>query len=156
MVNNVFEVVKYESNDFEDQIEQTEMLAHSLYHVYQQRNPGFDLQQAVHHSLTLLLPIKDDPRHCTEIKCQALFDTVALHNSYIDSKLVKALRADLEPCIHQYRSPHAVILADNITMPTVNEYLLVPVNYVLNGKSHVVELRLTIYLWMLSAAVSTE
>ena len=57
---------------------------------------------------------------------------------------MKTLRADLEPCIHQYRSPHAVILADNITMLTVNEYLLVPVKYELNGKSHVVKLRLTI------------
>ena len=129
MVNNIFEEVKYRDGDFEDQIEQSEMLACSLYHLYQQRNPGLDLQQAVHHTLTLLLSIKDDPRHCTEIKCQALFDTGALHNSYIDSELVKSLRADLKPCIHQYRSPHAVILADNITMLIVNEYLPVPVKY---------------------------
>ena len=38
----------------------------------------------------------------------------------------------------------AVILADNIAMLIINEYLLVPVKYVLNGKSHVVKLRLTI------------
>ena len=37
-----------------------------------------------------------------------------------------------------------VILADNIAMLIINEYLLVPVKYVLNGKSHVVKLRLTI------------
>ena len=65
-----------------------------------------------------------------------------MHNSYIDSTLVKTLRANLAPCIDQYHTPHAVIQADN--MLTFNEYLLVPVKYVLNGKSHVVKLRLTI------------
>ena len=102
MVNNIFETVEYEDSDFEDKIDQYEVLAR-FYHLYQQRNPGLNLQQAVHHTLTLLLPIKDDPRHCTEIECQALFNTGAqqLHRLYLSQDPSR------QPCALHRPVPHA-------------------------------------------------
>ena len=75
-------------------------------------------------------------------KC--LFDTGALHNSYIDSGIVDDLREILLPCIHQFRTTHNVILADNKSMLPVNEYLLINCSYELNKITYVVSLRLTI------------
>ena len=101
--------------------------------------------ETVHQPLTLIIPLPGQDRKCHEVRMtKCLFDTGALHNSYIDSGIVDELREILLPCIHQFRSVHRVILADNKSVLPVNEYLLVKCSYELNHMTYVVDLRLTI------------
>jgi len=146
VVHNVYEELVPEEDDFDEYIEHNEQVQRSLLHYFQEGNPEVNLSQAVHHPLTLIVPSPgNNPRSCTEIQLtKCLFDTGALHNSYIDKALVETMRETLEPCIHQFRVQQRVILADNKTTLSVNEYLLVKCAYMLNNMKHVVDLRLTI------------
>ena len=117
----------------------------SFLHHFQAGNPGLDLSQCVYHPLRLKVP-KTSPLHLAneyEID-RCLFDTGALHNSYIDKDLVDAMRDQWSSCIHKFREPHMVIMADNKTKMLVDEYMFLPVTYDLHDKPHTVDIRLTI------------
>ena len=117
----------------------------SFLHHFQAGNPGLDLSQCVYHPLRLKVP-KISPLHLAneyEID-RCLFDTGALHNSYIDKDLVDAMRDQWSSCIHKFCEPHMVIMADNKTKMLADEYMFLPVIYDLHGKQHTVDIRLTI------------
>ena len=54
------------------------------------------------------------------------------------------MRDQWSSCIHKFREPHMVIMADNKTKMLVDEYMFLPVTYDLHGKTYTVDLRLTI------------
>jgi len=125
-----------EGDDADDPLYEDANMAHM---VLMASFPDAEYVSSIHREGAIVL----DEEHEIPIK-KALFDSGALHGSYISKELVDEHRCKLSPCIQKVNG--TVKLGDNTTTINVDEVLIAVVNFQLDSGEHI-RRRIKLVVW---------